>query len=1006
MSNTSEEAVREKPRRGGTVAFTILFIFLFLLLLLATVPFLNPTGAWFQATYKRWFDPAAGFGRFFQEKLNEGLYSSVFLFPNQFSYRGVTHSEILQSCIEAWLFLWTCLSLLYLLLVPFVNMAHNKRTGKAHPKARKGFLIFGFILTVLVSAYFVLLVLSATFPALSVIQKSYAFMMKWAEHMENAPFWFYVLFFGVFFVFGFLLNWFCILGKKQVTEPEESVSFEEPEEKEDEDSDDAMILVGAVQRAPLASARTLANLASEKKKSEEEKPAEKVVMKKEEEVQPTVLVPKEEKKPEAVPEEKKASVPEKPKEEAKPFVRPELVPTNRDIAILNLLEPFTLKPSALPDLYQTDVDQVLRDLEPKSLEPSVLPEDELTENGKAAFQEKLSPVKVLPGIDEWSASPWPAKEEEVESTAEDHLPLPKEEAKPVEKVDVTEEAKPVVESPLPFEVSTPAPEAEKEEVENNPYPGYNFHNDALTLGSRPQEEEHPYEKTLTGAPYEASVLLPNETLNLPEEKSAPIDTTWNAGTYIPEKKEEEPEEPKQEAQPQVEEKKPVEEAPAPVKPEEKKVYDGYLFTNENLDDGKRPQEESHPAEEKIVGEPYEATIVVNNKAKPVEDPKKEEKIDTTWNAGTYVPVQPQEAKPQEVEEKPVEEAPAPKEVAPSYPGYAFRNEPIELGQRPQEESHPAQEPVLGEPGTSETVVRNERLNLPEWKQAPIDTAWNAGTYVPEKKPQPENGIKPLKPVQPINSRPHGPISLVQPMKHEEKKPEEKPEEKKLAPVSGPLHSIRQAKKDIVPVKPQHVKFELSRYKIKTYEGDLTASQAFAMGVTKVQPMAQPAFGFDSDEPAWKQKRREEEIRKNGYANISQKTTGFTNPENRPSRPVADYSSATSIRDLVKANKLAKAEEAKEEKKAEEPSKKPTAPIRPIKPIKPVQPVKPAEPKKEGSGNAPVRPIPTVKPMAAPSGAKTNLPKPRGPIQPIRPVKPIEPKDYGKKPTKPVDPIKK
>ena len=236
-----------------------------------------------------------------------------------------------------------------------------------------------------------------------------------------------------------------------------------------------------------------------------------------------------------------------------------------------------------------------------------------------------------------------------------------------------------------------------------------------------------------------------------------------------------------------------------------------------------------------------------------------------------------------------------------------------------------------------------------------------------------------KPVEPANKPKVAPIA---PIKREEVSEPAVEEEKKLEKISGPMHEVKktEAPKDIKPVSARKVKFELSKYRIKTYSGDLTSEEAFLKGVTKVQPTAQPIF-VDKNESEWKKKRRQEEIRKNGYENIN--VVNKTN-DLKPIKPISSTSTttnATSIRDLVKANKAKENQPEVVEEKAEE--KKPVKPIAPVKPVE-KQEVKPVVEEKKVDVVKPVAPLAVNKPQA------TNRPKPTA-IKPIKPVKPVDTK---------------
>jgi hypothetical protein len=357
---------------------------------------------------------------------------------------------------------------------------------------------------------------------------------------------------------------------------------------------------------------------------------------------------------------------------------------------------------------------------------------------------------------------------------------------------------------------------------------------------------------------------------------------------------------------------------------------------------------------------------------------------------------PAETKPAEKPaEKPVEEA-KPAEEKKS-PWIAINDLPKD-DKRPQEEDHPVTQEAKSdgkqkayannndhnEIVTKPTTVTND-WKLPEYKEEakPVEAPKPVEEAKPVEKPAEKPAVKPMAPFAPIHkpegNRPTGPINLVNPMKHEEAKPAEE-EKKTIAPIKGPMHSINTNKKDIKPVEARHVKFDLKRYQVKTYSGNLTPEEAFSKGVTKVQPLVTPVIGGNQgDASSWKAKRRQEDLRANGYENV---TTVETLTPVKPQAKTNDATAnATSLRDLAKANK------AKEEAAPAETPATPEAP-KPIRPIAPVQPVnnetkpaaaKPAEEKKP----EPVKPM-ALNPVNRPAPA--NKPKPIAPIKPVTPVK--------------------
>jgi hypothetical protein len=91
--------------------------------------------------------------------------------------------------------------------------------------------------------------------------------------------------------------------------------------------------------------------------------------------------------------------------------------TYRDVAILNALEPIYPNPlDELPGQYQTDLYGILDDLEPLKLSPV---EEDLIEADKIEKEQEEKFI-VLPGVDEYDADPWAkeeVKEEDITSTA-------------------------------------------------------------------------------------------------------------------------------------------------------------------------------------------------------------------------------------------------------------------------------------------------------------------------------------------------------------------------------------------------------------------------------------------------------------------------------------------------------------------------------------------------------------------------------------------------------------
>lgn len=400
-------------------------------------------------------------------------------------------------------------------------------------------------------------------------------------------------------------------------------------------------------------------------------------------------------------------------------------------------------------------------------------------------------------------------------------------------------------------------------------------------------------------------------------------------------------------------------------------------------------EETKPVvEEKLVEE------------KPVEEtkPAPEEATDQPEAVESTIPA-PQE--PVEATAATTMEETEPEEKRPIV--YAINTLPA-TDRRPQEEEHEPQAKSEGADRSSSKQISadnsHETVVTPDNHEA---NRWILPTYVPEEKPvapaaeekkeeiptAPEETVVETKteqiPVVPVplgrKDRVH--ITPITPaaVAPKEEKPAEVQEEKKLAPISGPLHSTEKSRhSEIKAVEARHVRFELRNYEIKTYQGDLTPEQAFSMGVTKVQPKANPVFANQANEPAWKQKRRENAIRKNGYGEVSEVKDLRNGLQEKPAATTSLR--GKSIREMVKAKKAeeAKAKVTEEEKPVTE---KPGAPIKPIAPVAPSGTPKeaPAQPENPFSDKK----TPDFHPIAP----IAHKPAKRPDIKPINPIKPVK-----------------
>ena len=353
----------------------------------------------------------------------------------------------------------------------------------------------------------------------------------------------------------------------------------------------------------------------------------------------------------------------------------------------------------------------------------------------------------------------------------------------------------------------------------------------------------------------------------------------------------------------------------------------------------QPVEEEQPVEEAVEEQPAEEAVE--------EQPAEEE--------------QPVEEQTEEVVEETVEEQT--EEVVEEHP--AEEEQPVEEEQPAEEQAEEVVEETVEE--QTEEVVEEQ----------PTEEEQPAEEQPAEEEQRPVSNVKQVQ-LKEVNkkddaNKPRGPIAPVTPMAQEEQPVEEEvKEEKTLAPVSGPLHSTEKSKHDeIRPVEARKVKFEKRNYELKTYEGDLTSEEAFEKGVTKVQPSVNPVFANQGNEPAWKQKKRDEEIRKNGYGEVTQVEDLSTATKRAP---VAAPVKGNSIREMAKASKVQE-EAPVEENKEEQKLAKPAAPVAVNK-------------TEEAPAQAPVE-------EAAPKQAPA-----------FHPIAPIAKKDRPRPEIKPVDPLKK
>lgn len=581
------------------------------------------------------------------------------------------------------------------------------------------------------------------------------------------------------------------------------------------------------------------------------------------------------------------------------FIEKKIVPTIRQIALLNSLNPLYPAPiDNLPAIYE-EADEDIEELEPIN-EPALEEKEEVEEIVEEATENKVEekPVDVLPGIDEWNAEPF-----EKEVVKEEPIV---EETKQEEQQEVVEEV-----------------------VDDNPFIILAL-NDVVKEETRPEEETN--EVTFDGNEDRTEnkiTTVDNSHEEIVSEKVDPEINYWNAGEYVEEIHEEQESVVETKEEPAVEEKQ--EEKQEQVVEEEK-------VEEESTEEVK----EEKVAEDKVE-EPVEETEEVILKEEPVDvlpgidewnaDPfapekvpeKKEEYEDITESAQEKeTDIELEEVKPQEeiIEEQQevVEEVTeAQEEKVEEEPLITLALNDVEKDDsRPEEETNE----VLSESDEDRTdskvtTLDNSHDEVTTEKVEPSINYWNAGEYKPENKVVTPRinpiGVKAFDPSTRGN-RPTGPINVVQVQPKEEPIVEEVKEEKVITPISGPLHSTAKSKHEKIElVEARHVPFALKNYQVRTYAGNLTPEEAFNMGATKVQPVVKPIFANQAKaEPSWKQKKHDEEIRHNGYVNV---TTVDDLAANRNTKESSENKIAKPITPV--AFKPVEKEEVKEEVKNDE-----------------------------------------------------------------------------------------
>ena len=314
------------------------------------------------------------------------------------------------------------------------------------------------------------------------------------------------------------------------------------------------------------------------------------------------------------------------------------------------------------------------------------------------------------------------------------------------------------------------------------------------------------------------------------------------------------------------------------------------------------------------------------------------------------------------------------------------------------ESRPRYEPIIEEGELedrypNDEVEDNQLVSQPlleeDIEQKQITTSTGVKTNVKHVGPLNFNPNLQKRPnVAPIN-----PIKVVQPVAEEPIQEETQAEEEDKPNNVTLLHKIdeRSKPKDIKPIKFKKVRFDLKRFKVKTYDGDLTPEEAFIMGVTKVNPVVNPTFQNQKEIPEWKRKRMEEErkdFRKKGYVKDAKVVSTLEHHANKKQQTKFDKtpSDFDNLREYNKARKAfydnLKNATVEEETNEVEPE------VKVIKPINVVK-VEKQEEKVEQKQETEAEKIKFVKPIT-PKFNPAN--KPNKPTKPIKLVDPFQKKD--------------
>lgn len=213
---------------------------------------------------------------------------------------------------------------------------------------------------------------------------------------------------------------------------------------------------------------------------------------------------------------------------------------------------------------------------------------------------------------------------------------------------------------------------------------------------------------------------------------------------------------------------------------------------------------------------------------------------------------------------------------------------------PEEVISPSDQKTKEEP----REVNSSTIDIPEVKEEEKVTTQDKEEVTSEVR----EAHKPLEPLIKEKKEPIRPDKFVlsEPIKKEEKEVEkaEISEKESQAPkkISGPLHPIRARNKDIKAIDPQKVSFDVKKHKIRVYQGNLTAQEAFEKAVTKVQSSVNPIF-LNSKQDTLTNNRQQ--ALKEGYYSVN---TGKLIKPTKPISAPTDKKQAKSIRELLKSKR--------------------------------------------------------------------------------------------------------